>query len=210
MILDLDALHKSDPSLYAAVSITIGPARGQLQVALADFPLPTRRRLSDWWVTQKELENATSTTVVDRPVPPPRDLDAELRADIQRTIDQQQGLARLEQFCVEQGLARTPENAEKVQQWLDKNLKGYWSQKGVDVAVLNLAKELIWTPKEVPPPPAEPTEVLGTLPDGTTQLPLDVDQPTLGRASKEQAKDWLKRHNAGKLVRPRGGFGSAF
>jgi hypothetical protein len=98
-------------------------------------------------------------------------------------------------------------------------VKGYVSEKTIDVAIQWLGPRsknvLTWKPKTVAPsPPApepqEPAEVLVTLPDGTKQLPLDVDNRTLQRASKEQARDWLKRANAGKLLRPRGGFGSKF
>jgi hypothetical protein len=88
-------------------------------------------------------------------------------------------------------------------------------EQGVDAAVSNLGPRgtnvLTWTPKTaVPPPPPEPAEVLGTLPDGTQQLPLDK-APT-SKASAAQAKDWLTRTReaTGKYLRPRGSFGSKF
>jgi hypothetical protein len=167
--------------------------------------------------------------VVEPPKPEPqvdiaahaREVVAREEAELKRLKDESRGIARLQQYSDEQGLEETPENLAAVQTFIDASpVKGYWSREIVDAAIQNLGPKgtnvLTWTPKTAPAPPqppsepAEPQEVLGTLPDGTTQLPLDVDQFTIRRASKEQARDWLKRRNAGKLLRPRGGFGSSF
>jgi hypothetical protein len=243
--INLGALRISEEcgDLYDVLKRSTGFISGTHDVDIPSLPISpeARFRLAEWSLLMnaaiaeheqqvrapKPVAPAPPQVVVQpepvapvaQPAEPQIDMSEVLReeqAALQKASDEARGLACLEQFCEEQGLQRTPENAAKVQQWLNQNLKGYWSQQGVDAAIANLGPRgtnvLTWKPKEAPapPPPAEPQEVLGTLPDGTTQLPLDVDQFTLSRASKEQARDWLKRHNAGKLLRPRGGFGSSF
>src|SRR5713226_599103 len=122
MILDLDKLSVSDPSLYAAVSITLGPAKGQLQVALADFPLPTRRRLSDWWVSQRQQPDpaAAAVIVVDKPVPPPRDYAAEDRAALKKDIDQSRAISRLKEWEAV-GLEDTEANANFIRDFVNNS-----------------------------------------------------------------------------------------
>lgn len=122
--------------------------------------------------------------------------------------DEQQGLARLEQFS-EQGLARIPENAEKVDGWILTNRNGRWSQKNVDDAVLALRNELVWGTDGVQAAPAPPSETLLALPDGTRQLPLNHKPDK--HASLAQLKDWLARTRgvSGKYLRPRGSWGTS-
>ncbi len=175
-----------------------------------------KQRLLDFNQHQRK---ARENGITPLPAKSKADYEQDLRdeqADVQRRVDEQRGKDRLNEY-VAAGLEDTQKNADAIREWLDENVKGYLSQTGVDLAVQWLGPRsknvLTWKPKTVapPPPPApEPTEVLLKLPDGTTQLSLDVDNRTLSKASKDQARDYLKRVNAGKLLRPAGGFGSSF
>ncbi len=218
MILDLDALHASDPSLYAAVSITLGPAKGQLQVALADFPLPTRRRLSDWWVSQRQQPDpaAAAVTVVDKPAPPPRDYGAEEHAALIKDISETRAVSRLKEWGAA-GLEDTKNNADLIRDFVNNSaVKGYWSPEIVDAAVANLgpkgSNRLTWKAKEPPapePPPAEPTEVIESW-----QLPIDADEYAMKKASVKALLDLnLRRRkltNQMVVGRNHRGFGSTF
>jgi len=202
MILDLDKLSVSDPSLYAAVSITLGPARGQLQVALADFPLPTRRRLSDWWVIQKQKQSLAPDIAAAPPAPvetaPQEPLLSEQEL-LQRATDQTRGLARLQQFVDEQGLEDSPQTASLVDVWLtERNL--FWSAANVDKAVLSLKNVLRWKQKvePLPPAPAEPTtEALENW-----QLPIDADEYAMKKASVKALLDLnhRRRQASGQMI----------
>jgi hypothetical protein len=138
----------------------------------------------------------------------------EERRRIERqAADENAFIARLQEY-ERVGLEPTPKNADKIVAFIKNHpqLKGHLSAAAADVAIAWLgSKGLTWKPKEAPaPPPPEPAEVLGTLPNGEPRLPIDVDNATLRRASKEQAKDYLARVNAGRLIRPSGSFRSSF
>lgn len=230
MIIDLinfDDLSDSFPRLYRTVSKAFGYTSGTYAVDISKLSDFTRGELSAWLRTQREKEPPAPQPVVEpaapvaaQPAEPAEeqiDLAAYEREQLQKAADQARGLARMEQYAVEQGLERAPQNAAAIQQWLDENLKGYMSEKGVDVAVQWLGPKgsnvLTWIPKTIEPPPApaepEPAEVLAPLPNGEPRLPLDV--PPTNKASKEQVKDWLVRTRevTGKYLRPRGSFGSS-
>jgi hypothetical protein len=162
--------------------------------------------------------------VAEKPAVPQIDFDETLReqqADIQRATNDAHAKQRLNEWAAG-GLEETDANFNLIKDFvLNSAAKGYWSREIVDAAVANLgprgSNQLTWRkaesvapPQPAPAEPAEPQEVLEPLPNGESRLPLDVDNRTLSRASKEQAKDWLARANAGKLLRPRGGFGSKF
>src|SRR6266851_1415133 len=116
MIINFDALKATDPGLYTIITNRVGLAFiGQYEFQPVEFAALTpaiRRRLSEWAVLHP------ATTVIDKPVPPPRDYAAEDRAalkqDIQRTTDESRGLARLRQFQTEQGLRDCKENADAI------------------------------------------------------------------------------------------------
>jgi hypothetical protein len=158
--------------------------------------------------------------VVSKPVEPlPEQIDlvAYEREQIQRATDEARGIARLYQFQQEQGLRDCKENADAIRDWLDANCKGYVSQDMIDAAVLNLGKRgtnvLLWDVKSapVPPPPSEPQEVLGTLPEGTKQLPLDADETIQRHASKAQLYDLIHRRRAATNQQyVRRGFSASF
>ncbi len=239
MIIDLvsfDDLRDSFPRLYRTVSKFFGYTSGTYAVDLAKLSDFTRGELSAWIRTQREkkppapqpVAEPVAPVVVKREEPEViRELmdvsKNEERRRVALLLDQQARdedafEARLEEWG-RSGLETTQENANAIVDWIKQNpqLKGYFSAQAADLAVAWLGPKgsnaLTWKPQaEVPPlvESAEPTEILEPLPNREPRLPLDVDNATLRRASKEQAKDYLARVNAGKLVRPRGGFGSSF
>jgi hypothetical protein len=146
-------------------------------------------------------------------------LEADQKSDIKRRADRAAAVNRLQQYVVEQGLEETTENAERVKEWLQQNLKGYWSSLGVDACLQNLGPKgkntLTWKKTTVappPPPPAEPAEILVTLPNGELQLALNTPDWQLKQASVVQLKDLNARRRVaatGTYRRPPGVFGSS-
>jgi|HubBroStandDraft_6_1064221.scaffolds.fasta_scaffold02488_13 hypothetical protein len=138
-----------------------------------------------------------------------RDIDAELKADLQRAADQARATQRLNEYA-EAGLEDTEANASAIRDFVNNSaVKGYWSVQIVDAAIANLGNKLTWRKAEAPtPPPAQPTEVLDTLPNGEPQLSLDADARTMRAASITQLRDLDKRRNG--LRRPVGSFSSRF
>jgi hypothetical protein len=149
------------------------------------------------------------------------DLDTEMRADIQKRSDEAAARQRLDQYVDEQGLESTDHNFKIIESWImanvkaewsaggvAKNLQGYWSQNAVDAAIQATAGQLTWKPKVMAPPAPPEQEKLLILADGSQQLPLD--SPSLKGATKDQAKDWLKRYDASRRLNQRGWFGSKF
>lgn len=218
-LVNFDALRETFPRLYRTVSKAIGlvePIGGTFAVDFSKLSDYTKRELSTWLEAQREKQTPPTTPQPPEPLPEQIDMGALLKeeqAALQKAADEARARNRLEQFCDEQGLQRTPENVAKVGSWIQANLKGYWSQQGVDAAVLNIAKELTWLPKTAPAPPEpEPVEALEPLPNGEPRLPLDVDDWKLKQYSAEQLKDLVARRRAattGKYIRPRGYFGSS-
>ena len=235
MIIDLVSFDdlRDFPRLYRTVSKAFGYTSGTYAVDLAKLSDFTRGELSAWIRTQREkkpqapqpVAEPVAPVVVKREEPEViRELmdvskNEERRRVEQQARDEDAFEARLEEWG-RSGLETTQENANAIVDWIKQHpqLKGYFSAQAVDLAVAWLGPKgsnfLTWTPKTAPAPPpsepAEPQEILGALPDGSTQLPLDVDRFTLSRATKDQARDWLKRYNAGKLLRPRGSFVAKF
>jgi hypothetical protein len=115
--------------------------------------------------------------------------------------DEEAGVRRLEQYA-EQGLAEVPENAQAVQEWLNANLKGYWSAAGVDAAIQNLGPRgtnvLRWKPKQsaTPAPPAP--AAARTLSNGEPELALDADERAMRKASVVQLRDLSARRREGQ------------
>ena len=137
------------------------------------------------------------------PAPPPtpqRNFEAEVRAD----LDKAAANGRLLQLEREEGLLDVESNGKLISNFF-RDHKLVLNVANVDKAVAALRSQLAWRPAPpaaastpapvapvaTPPAPAAPPEVLGMLPDGTRQLPLDAT-PTKHH-SKEQLKDWLKR-----------------
>lgn len=214
--IDMDALRESSLRLHRTITRHTGCATsGVVDVDSNRLPEFTRGELTGWLNGQKVAQSSASSAPavqpeppapVQQPVEPPKvaeplppqiDIEKEFQADLKRAVDQKQGLDRLQQYVVEQGLAEDPANAAAIQQWLDENVKGYWSAQGVDLAIQWLGPRsknvLKWAPKAAPPPPppAAPTEILEPW-----QLPLDADEAMMKRASVRALKDLIERRRA--------------
>jgi|SRR6266513_2893109 len=223
MLIDFDRLKIARPALFRSAVTQLGYGRGEKTFDPFVLVLGTReiheldpdlQRLLTFWISTDKT--------ISPPEEPAEQIDMaevlrEEQADMKRAADERRGLNRLRQFQDEQGLRDCKENADAIRDWLAANCKGYVSQDMIDAAVMNLGARggknvLLWNEKTAPAPPPAPievAEVLGTLPNGEPQLPLDVPP---SRASKEQAKDWLARTRAatGKYSRPSGSWGSSF
>lgn len=213
MIVNLDRLQQENPRLHRVLvrMCRLGDASGSVDIN----PAP----LSEFNLGElQEFLKAES-----QPPPPPvaerlslSEMETD-RTERLRLSDLERGLARLQQYVSEQGLAEDKANAAAVQEWLNANVKGYWSQQGVDAAIANLGPRgtniLIWKPKVVAPPPQpeEPKEVLGTLRNGEPQLPLDASEQIMKKASVAQLKDLIdRRRKEQPYIRTQGSFGSRF
>ena len=221
MIVDLARLKILRPALFRTTVGQLGYTGDPFMLVLGvreirdgELDPDLAARLQVWISTEKP-----AAPVVEEPAEEQIDMGALLKeeqVDMKRRADETAAKQRLNEYA-EVGLEDTQANAKLIQDFVNNSaVKGWWSREIVDAAVANLGpkgtNQLTWKPKEAPAPPpepAEPAELLSTLPDGTKQLPLDVDNATLRRASKDQARDWLARTNAGKLIRPKGGFSSS-
>jgi hypothetical protein len=126
------------------------------------------------------------------------DLFTEL-TDMQHTIDQQQGTARLERYVNEQGLRDCQQNADAIVGWLQASNKNL-SLSNADAAIAALRSTLLWGPET-------PVEVLEDW-----QLPLDASEAVQKKASVKALQDLVarRRKNMSKYHRPRGSFGASF
>lgn len=207
-LIDMDALKESAPRMYRTIvaKLDLSQGFGVQEIDLNRYSDFTRGELTAWLAAQKTVAKVEPPATPVKPVEQEPQIDvAQMDAEFQRGIktqaDAKLATDRIEQYAVEQGLARTPENVAKIQLWLDSNVRGYWSTAGVDAAIQNLGARgtnvLTWEQKVVAPAPepesTEPVEVLSLLPDGRMQIPLETTPAVLRKASKDQAKDWLKR-----------------
>lgn len=196
--IDLDKLKARYPALYKACVTQTGKTAGVVPV--------------DWSRFKESSHKYLLSCAAPLPVTEPQiDLEAieqEEQEDIQRRADAAGATRRLDQYATEQGLENTDANFALIKRFVAANTKSvYWSEQVVDLAIQTLRGQLTWKPKEVAPP-AEPVEVLGKLPDGTMQLPLDTTPNK--KHSTLQLKDWLARTNANRIIRPSGSFRSSF
>jgi hypothetical protein len=223
-IIDMDALRESAPRLHRVVLKHLGGQDfGVRDIDLFALPQFTRGELFGW-VTEHEFQKRLKAVkqqpaapVVEKPGVPQIDmaeLEREEQAAIHKSADETSARNRLNEYATA-GLENTQQNAAASKQWLQDNVKGYLSEQGVDLAVQWLGPRgknvLTLRKQEAPPPPPTPEpmiEVLEPLPNGEPRIPLDA-QPTK-QHSTAQLKDYLARLNAGKLIRPRGGFSSKF
>jgi hypothetical protein len=163
---------------------------------------PWRSELTAWWEEHERLKSAPLSKPKERVFEEAMSIDADEHRRIEKAAaDEDAGLRRLQQYA-DQGLAETPENARAVRDWLEKNLKGYWSVAGVDAAIQNLGPRgtntLRWKPKQPPvqTPPAQPT--VRVLSNGETELPIDATEQQMRRASVLSLKDLAARRREGQ------------
>ena len=123
------------------------------------------------------------------------EIEAEQQADLKARADEAAAKARLQQYVDEQGLEPSQDTLDAMSEWLRLNVRSYWSAAGIDVAITNLGPRgsnvLRWIPKTVAAPTSTPeeSEVLGNLPNGEPQLPLNADHYIMRRASTKQLLD---------------------
>jgi hypothetical protein len=94
---------------------------------------------------------------------------------------------------IKAGLAETDRNQRVITEYIEKHAHGIFCAASVRAAVENERVNLNWAkvePKPVVTAPA-PSEVLGTLSDGSRQLSLSAPVPR--NATVAQAKDYLAR-----------------
>jgi hypothetical protein len=214
MLVDMDTLRETHPRLYRTVvkyHFNLRETFGEQEIDESRLSEFTRGELRDW------LSSQPAPIQPAEPLPPQLDLDAEFKADLQKAVDQQQGIDRLQRFADEDGLEPSPETAQIVQEFLDRELKGYWSEKGVELAILNNGprgtNRLKFRLNVAPPPPApaQPVEALGTLRNGEPRLPLDIDERSMKSSSVPQLKDLVERRRAATNQRYiRRGHGASF
>jgi hypothetical protein len=204
MRIDLDKLATKFPALYKTAVRMVGHDSGVRELNLDNFPYPNHKYLVQCAAAEPLPDIAVKRAppaIVPLPALGDRDIDAELKADMERISEEAHAKNRLNEYA-SIGLLDTQANANLIRDEINREGDSF-SVEAVDKAIKNLGDKLAWRPEEK-------GEVLSVLPDGTTQLPLDVDNRTLQRASKEQARDYLKRVNAGKIIRPSGSFISSF
>jgi hypothetical protein len=109
-------------------------------------------------------------------------------------------------------LLQIPENRVAIAEFIKQATKndlfpeGYFSPQAIDAAIANLGprgtNKLKWGAP--PPPPAPPVLPVPPPPEvrmlanGEPELPLDADERTMRRASKEQLRDLSKRRREGR------------
>jgi hypothetical protein len=203
--LDFDKLKAKYPALYKSAVRQTGKTTGIHKVDVL-FPEGSHKYILECSAPLPDIA-APKPVVPAEPQIDMGQLAVEEQADIQRRADAAAATNRLDQYAAEQGLENTDANFALIKKYVAANTKDiYWSEQIIDLAVQALRDQLTWKVKEAAPP--APAEVLGQLADGTTQLALDT-KPTK-QHSTLQLKDWLKRTNANRIIRPSGSFRSSF
>ena len=189
--IDFDVLKAEQLYLYTLLSRATGLESGQHDVDLAATNIAPqyKMRIAEW-VT---FHTPAPDIAVSKPAEPQISM-AEAEAERKNDMDAR---ARLAEYA-NLGLLDTESNARQIQNWIIANRDGYYNVKNVDDAVHRLGVSLQWKKEESAPPPApEPEqpagEVLGTLPNGEKQLPLDADEYVMKRASVKQLLDLNQR-----------------
>jgi hypothetical protein len=200
----LEQLKATDPELYALVS-------PRFQDGNLTLPsLEVAHRLDAWLVKQAEKRPEYRDDFNERMAALAQSEHKRLRTE----RDQREAEARLG-FWQSQGLEDTHQNAQTITDWLTKNVKGYPSGPGIDVAVEcegpRGTNRLTWRKSEpVAPislrPPAEPVRL---LPNGQPELPLNASEAKMRAASKEQLQDLSRRRGEGRQPHL-GSFSSRF
>jgi hypothetical protein len=206
--INLDLLKAFDEKMWQVVVYNIKQTSGTHEVDISDLPESpaNKMKLAEWSLKRTAAQPAEPQINM-------MEVLREQEEGIQRSIDQQQGMARMEQYADQQGLERTPANGDAVAKWLNENLTGYLSSAGVDAAIQWLGPKgknvLTWTPKTAPVESlaAPAGEVLADW-----QLPLGADERMMKASSVKALQDLIKRRRAAtnQMYVRRGGFSSTF
>jgi hypothetical protein len=191
--IDFDALKDSELYLHTLLSRATGFDSGQHEVDIAAINiLPQYRMRIAEWVTLHTPAPVVAPTPAEPQVSMAQ-IEADNNADIQRRIDKARAIQRANDYVRDAGLAESDANGKLIREWIE-NAGGHWTPELVDAAIVALNDHLEWAKEETP------AEVLATLPDGKTQLPLDATPSMLRRASLPQLHDWHKRKQAATPV----------
>jgi hypothetical protein len=213
---DMDALKASDPGLHRRLAKTLDltKAFGTQEINLREYIEPTRHAVLNWLDAQEKA--ALPPPAPTEPQIKMSEVEEDLRRDIQKRADSAAARNRLNEWAAG-GLEDTQANADLITEWIRQNAKGYFSAIGVDAAISLLGQrgtnQLTWRKVEVAPASQPEPESTGltTLKDGTQPLSLLATNSQIKAATKEQAKDWLRRYELSKgLSRSQGRFGSRF
>jgi hypothetical protein len=112
--------------------------------------------------------------------PPEPDYEVMWKEDLDRAIEAS-AIERLLAGMEKQGLINCRENQDAMASFLNER-KLELTQANVVLFLTQMGPKLIWRstrPLLPPPPPAKPKEELGTLPDGSKQLPLNIPEYSL-------------------------------
>ena len=189
--IDFAKLKEFDPKLYWGLSGFFNIDDGVHEVDLSQLKMETRARLIECLYPKEDEPEELSIDLNE----------ADNRARLaQAEVDEAAGIARLQQYVNEQGLLPIPENAAAVKEWIDKNVRWYWSAAGVDAAVSNLRSNLKWKPKTSPNAVATTmsAEPMRRLTNGESELPLDATETQMRRASVAQLRDLSRRRGEGR------------
>jgi hypothetical protein len=192
MYIHLDKLKTANPALYGALAQR-GLTDGIREVDPETFPPEVRRELAEWVKVQRNIPMPDVSGRIER-----------LRIE----TDGLRGIERLREYAAI-GLVDNQSNTAKIIDWLEANAESYVSIKTVDQAITALADALEWKKESAPPAAAE---VLGTLPNGEPQLPLEgMTEARLRKASLAQVQDWEKRKRVvSPMARAVGSFSARF
>jgi hypothetical protein len=204
-LIDFDVLKAEQLYLHTLLSRATGFKSGQhkVDIAATDIAPQYKMRLSEWATCHTPAPVAAPT-----PAKPQISTaeEAQQKRDIaaaaQAVKDKEAATRRLQEYARD-GLADTKANADLI-------LEEVGSQPPtpalIDAVIAALHDKLEWKK------PAEPVEV-PKLPNGEDQLPLEISESHLRKASLTQLKDWKDRKKAADGIpyrRPSGSFGSRF
>jgi hypothetical protein len=198
-LIDFDVLRVEQLYLHTLLSRATGFKSGQhkVDIAATNIVPQYKMRLSEWATFHKPAPVATSTPAVEA------QQKRDIAAAAQAVKDKEAATRRLQEYARD-GLADTKANADLI-------LEEVGSQPPtpalIDAVIAALHDKLEWKK------PAESVEVLGKLPNGEDQLPLEISESRLRKASLIQVKDWEARKKAADGVpnhRPSGSFASKF
>jgi hypothetical protein len=212
--IDMTMLARSEPELHRLLVVDHNtPEAGDQDVDLMRLSQVNRGQLFDWIAGERK------SAINPLPASGDRDIDADLKADLQRAADSHHAVQRLLEYSSQAGLEDTEANMLLIRNFVELSAtKGYFSREIIDAAIACLGPrgtgQLTFRIVRVAPPqPEQPAvEVLGTLKDGTQQLRIEATEAEMKKASVMALQDLIKRRRAAtnqQYIR-RGSFGSNF
>jgi len=210
-------LSRLDYHLFQIASRASGQKSGVVEIDINGLALASETRFkfaqasADYEVVAEEARKKAAAPPPPPPAPEPLPeqidmaaLEDENQREMKARADQARATQRLTQYAAA-GLEDTQANSELIKDFVETSAaNGYWSFEVVEAAIQNLgpkgSNQLTWKPKVVAALTSKskpkPSEVLGKLPNGEDQLPLEISESRLRKASLIQVKDWKDRKEA--------------